>query len=85
MRLPQFRLGEGMIMGWPRMAQFVQVAAMRVQRGPRWMTTLPPAQWPAPIVHMPSARFRLEEAIAAADNPDPATHLEQKWKSTLHG
>ena len=60
-------------------AIWMQVAAMRAGfKGTSLMTTLPPAQWPAPIVHMLIGKISPEQAIAAADNPDPATYLEQK-------
>jgi lipoprotein NlpI len=60
-------------------AIWVQVAAMRSGfRGTSLTTTLPPTQWPAPVVQMFTGKISPEEAIAAADNPDPTTYLEQK-------
>ena len=66
-------------MGAAYAAIWVQVAAMRAGfKGTSLTTTLPPAQWPAPIVHMLIGKISPERAIAAADNPDPTTYLEQK-------
>jgi lipoprotein NlpI len=60
-------------------AIWAQVAAMRAGfTGTSLATTLPPTQWPAPVVHMFSGKISPEEAIAAADNPDPTIYLEHK-------
>jgi lipoprotein NlpI len=64
-------------------AIWLQVAAMRAGLEvttplPQLAAALPPSQWPVPIVQMLIGKISPEEAIAAADNRNPAVYLEQK-------
>jgi len=51
---------------------------------PQIAAALPPTHWPAPVIQMLLGASAPEEAIAAADNPDPDTYLEQKCEAYFY-
>jgi lipoprotein NlpI len=70
-------------------AIWLQVAAIRAGLDgtsplPQLAAALPPAQWPAPIVQMLLGKISPEQAVAAADNRDPATYLEQQCEAYFY-
>ena len=70
-------------------AIWLQVAATRANLEgtsplPQLAAALPPTQWPAPVIQMLIGMISPEEAIAAADNRDPDTFLEQKCEAYFY-